>query len=117
MVYLGLPHSQIVDAVKEGKAEVGIVRTGVLETMQTQGKSRLEPAAHHQRPAQPRLSATVVNRSLSGVALDRAAPYTQRSGEGHHPGFAAGPCGFCGGAKWALPGFFDTGELHCHRKI
>ncbi|MBP9147979.1 MAG: EAL domain-containing protein [Rhodoferax sp.] len=38
MVYLGLPHSQIVEAVKEGKADVGIVRTGVLESMQSQGK-------------------------------------------------------------------------------
>jgi diguanylate cyclase (GGDEF)-like protein/PAS domain S-box-containing protein len=42
MVYLGLPHAQIVDAVAAGKAEVGIVRTGVLETLQTQGKIDLK---------------------------------------------------------------------------
>ena len=38
MLYLGLPQTQIVQAVIEGKADVGIVRTGVVESLRAQGK-------------------------------------------------------------------------------
>ena len=36
--FLGVPHSKVVDNVLAGKAEVGIVRTGVLEDMVQKGK-------------------------------------------------------------------------------
>ena len=42
LTYLGVPHSRVVQAVLDGQADTGIVRTGVLEQMQAQGKLRLE---------------------------------------------------------------------------
>lgn len=39
--FAGLPHSTVVDKVMAGEAEVGIVRTGVLEQMARQGKLNL----------------------------------------------------------------------------
>ena len=38
LVFTGVPHSQVVEQVLQGAADVGIVRTGVLERMQRQGK-------------------------------------------------------------------------------
>jgi len=38
LTYLGVPHSRVVQAVLDGQADVGIVRTGVLEQMQAQGQ-------------------------------------------------------------------------------
>jgi diguanylate cyclase (GGDEF)-like protein/PAS domain S-box-containing protein len=36
--FTGMPHSQVVDLMLQGKADVGIVRSGVLEQMQAQGQ-------------------------------------------------------------------------------
>ena len=38
LVKLGLPHDQAVDAVLSGKADVGFVRTGLLESLASEGK-------------------------------------------------------------------------------
>jgi len=38
LTFLGAPHVRVVDAVLSGKADVGIVRTGVLEQLASQGK-------------------------------------------------------------------------------
>ena len=39
--FLGVPHSQVVQKVLSGEADAGIVRTGILEQMQTQGQLEL----------------------------------------------------------------------------
>lgn len=42
MIWLGFPHSDIVRAVLEGKADAGVVRSGVLEGMANKGQLDLE---------------------------------------------------------------------------
>jgi len=40
--FTGMPHDKVVMAVLEGKADVGFVRTGILESMAREGKIRLD---------------------------------------------------------------------------
>ena len=53
LTFTDVPHSQVVEQVLSGRADVGIVRTGVLESMAVQGRLKLaDMRVLGQRPAQ-----------------------------------------------------------------
>lgn len=103
--FTGTPHSKVVQAVMDGRADVGLVRTGVLEQMAQQGKLSLQqvrvlnPQPQAQFPlllstalfpewplaAMPRTSEAL--SAKVAVALLSIQPDTSYAHAGHYYGF------------------------------
>jgi len=75
--FSGVPHSRVVDAVMAGQADVGIVRTGVLEQMAKAGKLNLRQLrVLNQQPSSvfPQLLSTKLYAEWPWAAMPKTSP-------------------------------------------
>ena len=75
--FTGTPHSQVVQAVMEGRADVGVVRTGVLEDMAQRGKLDLQQVRVLNPQADlgfPQLLSTPLYPEWPVAAMPKTAP-------------------------------------------